>query len=107
MKKLGRPDLVAHADYVALLDTDAACSAVTVWNDVFLALRTENRERWSFIRMNAMDAACAFRPVGQMQSKWCSGQASDLCLQPLKPKNFAIVLLQVSFLKSQDLPYMS
>ena len=58
MKKLGRPDLVAHADYVIVVDTDACvqCSVVRVRNGVSLARRAGNRERWCFIRISAMDA---------------------------------------------------
>ena len=68
---------MAHADYVAVVDTDACvqCSVVRVRNGVSLARRAGNRERWCFIRISAMDAVCVSRPVRQMPSGWCSGQA--------------------------------
>ena len=49
MKQLGRPDLVAHSDYVAVVDTEACvqCGECTL-SGVFLAPRAGNRERWCF-----------------------------------------------------------
>ena len=78
MQKLNRPDLVAHADYIAVVDTDACIQFGVCFERCVFGARGGEPGGWSFSRIKAMDAVSVSQPVSQMQSRCNSGRADEI-----------------------------
>ena len=75
MKKYQRPDLIAHADYVAEVDANACIQCGACVKRCMFELRKTTEKQWFFTKTNVMVVECAFQHVrGQCNKNEAAGK---------------------------------